>query len=146
MKARGVEWAYRQMMNRATPIIRLKESSQQPGKNILIIKSKGIIKKRFEIGPFELGGEAVKRYRADGSYFNSKFTIDNEGKLVHVAIHTDGTIPDSTSTREIDDQGRLKVTAVCNETTVVRLYGKVADEDEELDGKLKEGACVEISH
>ena len=137
MKAWGVGFLYRQMMNRATPIVRFKESSKESGKYVLITKSKNIIRKRFVIGPFALGSEeAVLESRADGNNFNSKFYLDDEGKLVHVATHDKDKIPVSTSTREVDDQGRLKVTAECNGVTVVRLYEKMADEDEEEDGKL----------
>ena len=136
MKAWGVGFLYRQMMKRASPIIRFKESSKEPGKYVLITKSKGIISKRFTIGPFELGGRSVAEMRADGHEFSSTFSINEEGKLVHVASHVGDKIPISTSTREFDDAGKLKVTAECDGCKVVRLYEKCEDEDEELDGQL----------
>ncbi|XP_075260233.1 uncharacterized protein LOC142351876 [Convolutriloba macropyga] len=124
------------MVRRASPVLRIKESSKEPGKYVLIFKSKGLVNLRFSIGPFENGGEGVPERRIDGVMFNTKFWIDDDGKLSHISSHSEGTLPDMTGSREIDSDGRLKATGSCCGYTVVQYCERVPDEDEETDSKL----------
>lgn len=140
MKAWGVGVVYRTMMNKSSPILRFKESKKEPGKYYLITRSarKGLMVKRFVVGPFEIGGEAILDTRADGQKFLNTFTLSEDGKtLTHVQKHEGGVIKEAVTTRVLSDDGKtMEVKAECDGKTVVRGYAGEphveSAEDEEL--------------
>ena len=94
--------------------------------------------KRFVVGPFEIGGEAVLDTRADGQKFLNTFTLSEDGKtLTHTQKHEGGTIKEAVTTRVLSDDGKtMEVKAECDGKTVVRGYAGESHvesaEDEEL--------------
>ena len=123
MKAWGVGVLFRTMMSKANPILRIKESKQHPGKYYLISRSQrsGMLVKRFVVGPFEVNGPEIDEKRADGKVFKSKFTLSDDGVLTLTQRH-EGDLPLSTTTREIQEDGNMKVVADVAGKVVTRLY------------------------
>ncbi|XP_075254842.1 sodium/calcium exchanger regulatory protein 1-like [Convolutriloba macropyga] len=138
MKAWGLGVLYRTMMSKANPIIRFKESKKSPGKYILITRSQrsGIMIKRFVVGPFELNGEEIDETRADGKKFKTSLSLSEDGILTLKQRHDKGDLPDSVTTREILEDGSMKVIADCAGNIVTRIYVPEdhveSKEDEEL--------------
>ncbi|XP_075258160.1 cellular retinoic acid-binding protein 2-like [Convolutriloba macropyga] len=136
-KAWGLNFLARKgIMAASKPLFRIKQSSSDSDSYYIISRSarSGLGSFRNVDGPMKLGSECDVQ-RRDKTHFNCKLVLDG-GKLVQTMVAVKGDIPEMVITREIQEDGNLKLTETCEGNSATRIYAPADDVESKDDEAL----------
>ncbi|XP_063713671.1 uncharacterized protein LOC134841570 [Symsagittifera roscoffensis] len=130
-------FARKGIMAASTPLFRIKQSSKDATQYFIISRSarSGLTSFRNCDGPMKLDEECTIS-RRDGNQFKATLKLTGDNILEQTMVHEKNEIPTMVITRELIEDGKLKLTETCEGNSAARIYAPAdqveSKEDEEL--------------